>query len=378
MSTEVRAAGLTDVGRTRERNEDALFVGRTVFAVADGLGGHKAGEVASRLALSPIEAADEQGARRAAHHIAEAVRKGNRAVYERAQGDPGVSGMATTLTAVAIHDGIAHLAHVGDSRCYLLRGGAITQLSRDHTLVARMVADGKLTPAQAEQHPQRSVLTRALGHERDVDVHTQNVVLSSGDRLLLCSDGLSGLLGDEELLRLANSGSDLDEICRSLVDEANARGGPDNITAIVVDITTSPREGTAVPAPDTAGARPAARRVPVRALAWTGILAVVLLGAILGLRGWAGSSYYVGVDEDEQVTIYRGLPIRLPLVSREVEEATGVRITDISSPSLQRSLEDGIRAGSLEEARRIVDEQVWPNVRGGRPKVPGPEPTPSP
>ena len=379
MSTELRAAGLTDVGRARERNEDAYFVGRSVFAVADGLGGHKAGEVASRLALSPIEAADESGSRRAAHHIAEAVRRSNRAVHERAQGDPDVKGMATTLTAVAIHDGIAHLAHVGDSRCYLLRGGAITQLSRDHTLVARMVADGKLTPAEAEQHPQRSVLTRALGHEREVDVQTQNVVLSSGDRLLLCSDGLSGILSDDELLRLSNSGSDLDEICRALIEEANARGGPDNITAIVVDVTASPREGTAEPVPDSAaGARPAARRVPIRALVWTGIVAVLLLGGILGLRGWAGSSYYVGVDEDERVTIYRGLPITLPLVPRTVEEATDVHIEDIGSPSLQRSLEDGIRAGSLEEARRIVDEQVRPNASGRRPKVPTPEPTPSP
>ncbi|TMK83618.1 MAG: Stp1/IreP family PP2C-type Ser/Thr phosphatase [Actinobacteria bacterium] len=223
MSTavQVRSSFLTDVGRVRERNEDACFAGDHVFAVADGLGGHRAGEVASDLALGSVRALDQAEARAAAKGVAEAVRKGNRAVHDRAETDDSLRGMGTTMTAVVISGNTAFVAHVGDSRCYLIRGGAITQLSRDHTLVARMVSEGRLTPEQAEAHPQRSVLTRALGADKEVDVDESRFSLIDGDRLLLCSDGLTGMLGDDEIRDFATGGSDLDEICRRLIDAAN-------------------------------------------------------------------------------------------------------------------------------------------------------------
>jgi protein phosphatase len=374
----VRAAGLTDVGRTRERNEDSVFVGDAVFAVADGMGGHRGGDIASALALEPISALDDIDARKAAGHIAETVRRSNKHVFSSAQKDPELKGMGTTMTAVAVHDGVAHLAHVGDSRCYLIRGGTITQLSRDHTLVARLVADGKLTPAQAETHPQRSVLTRALGAERDVDVQAQNVVLASGDRLVLCSDGLSGLLSDQEIMARAATGSDLEEICRDLINEANERGGPDNISVIIVDVEESPRDGTAARAEPLAIVRD--RRAPVRALVWTGLIVAVVLATFIGLRIWASGSYYVGTD-GELVTIYKGLPLDLgPLTLSSEEEPTNVLMEDIQSDAIVRSLEEGIRADSLAEARRIVEEQIRPNLRPGPPSGTAPKlssPSPS-
>jgi protein phosphatase len=366
MTTQVRAAGQTDVGRARERNEDAWFSGTNVFAVADGLGGHRAGEVASELALESIRALDEQEPKKAANHVADAVRRGNRAVHTRAADDPELKGMGTTLTAIAVHDGVAHLAHVGDSRCYLLRGGSITQLSRDHTLVARMVAEGRLTPEQAEAHPQRSVLTRALGAERDVDVQTQNIVLQTGDRLLLCSDGLSGVLTDDDMLRFAGRGEDLQAICDELIDEANARGGPDNITAVLVEVVSAP----AGPAKRRDGA-PAVRerRFPVRAAAWMGIAAAVALVGLFALRQWATNSYYVG-EKDGKVTIFRGVP-GVPLAN--VEEPTDIEVAKIDSPSIRRSLENGIRASSLQDAWRIIEQQIEPNVEVEEPRAPLPK-----
>jgi hypothetical protein len=157
-----RAAGATDVGRVRDQNEDAYFVGAHVFAVADGLGGHLGGEVASNLALEPVSALDAQAPAKAADQLANAIRRANKTVHDRAQRDHALKGMGTTMTALAIDGAHASLGHVGDSRCYLVRAGRISQISTDHTLVARMVDEGKLTQEQAETHPQRSILTRAL------------------------------------------------------------------------------------------------------------------------------------------------------------------------------------------------------------------------
>lgn len=370
MTTTLRAAGASDVGRARERNEDAWFAGEVVFAVADGLGGHRAGEVASEIALEPLRALDGNDPKRAANHIAEAVHKSNRAVHARAGSDPELKGMGTTLTALAVHDGIAHLAHVGDSRCYLLRDGSITQLSKDHTLVARMVAEGKLTEEQAEAHPQRSVLTRALGAERDVDVQTQNVVLATGDRLLLCSDGLSGVLTEEDLLRIGGADDALEDICAALIDEANARGGPDNITAVLVDVVSAPAQRAAAP-----GDGPRAPRRGARWLALAGVAVAVVLIGLFAFRSWVMSSYYVG-ESAGKVTIFRGVP-NVPL--SDVEEPTELMVADIENPAVRRSVMEGIRASSLEEARQIIEERIKPNLTGApRRTPPVPSAVPSP
>lgn len=379
----IEREALTDVGRARERNEDSYYAGEYVFAVADGLGGHNAGDVASRLAVEPLAAFDRavEGLPddRLADALAKAVDAANKAVYQRAQNDAKVRGMGTTLTAVAIANGSAHLAHVGDSRCYLVRAGEISQLSSDHTLVARMVEEGKLTPEQAETHPQRSILTRALGAEPDIDVDTLEIQLLPGDRLVLCSDGLSSVIGDEQILATLADSKGLKEACKRLIDLANERGGPDNITVVVVEVTG---EGAARPAGSVVApprreispapvARRERRRIPVRPIVW--ILAVVVLGlgAWLGVRSWVNRSYFVGVA-DGVVAIYRGLPTEFAGIElNHVEERTTKPVDQVAE-RWRSQLEDGIPADNLAEAREIVGR-----VTASDGTVPTPTPTPT-
>jgi protein phosphatase len=229
----------TDVGRARSGNEDSYFCGRTVFAVADGLGGHQGGEVASAAAVEPLAALDgrefaEPG--EAAEALAAAIREGNAAILERAAGDPGLWGMGTTVTAAALA-GERHLqlAHVGDSRAYLLRDGSLEQLTTDHTVVGELVRRGRLTPEQAAIHPERSILTRAVGLDPRVPVDTPDPVeLRDGDQVLLCSDGLTEAVDDDRIAELLSAGADGEAACRSLIDAANAAGGPDNITVVLL------------------------------------------------------------------------------------------------------------------------------------------------
>ena len=373
MTLELRSASLTDVGRTRERNEDACFAGRHTFAVADGLGGHRAGEVASALALESITELDALDGKRAAAGLGDAVRKANRAVHERAASDIGMRGMGTTMTAVVIDGGLAHIAHVGDSRCYLIRGGMITQLSADHTLVAGMVADGKITPEQAETHPQRSILTRALGADRSVDVAESQFPLDVGDRLVLCSDGLTAMLSDEDIRALSATNTDLDEVCSHLIDEANARGGVDNITAVVIDVEGTP-EPTGPVAKARAPHRARARAVPTRLIVWVAVLLTLLVGGGVGVRMWADRTYYVGVSDDH-VAIYRGIHVQFAGIHlSHVEESTAIR-TEQVAPYYLPELREGVIAKSLEDARRIVSEQI-PRAGTPAPVTPLPGPTP--
>jgi protein phosphatase len=229
----------TDVGRARSGNEDSYFCGRTVFAVADGLGGHQGGEVASAAAVEPLAALDgrefaEPG--EAAETLAAAIREGNAAILERAAGDPGLWGMGTTVTAAALA-GERHLqlAHVGDSRAYLLRDGSLEQLTTDHTVVGELVRRGRLTPEQAAIHPERSILTRAVGLDPRVPVDTPDPVeLRDGDQVMLCSDGLTEAVDDDRIAELLSADADGEAACRSLIDAANAAGGPDNITVVLL------------------------------------------------------------------------------------------------------------------------------------------------
>ena len=229
----------TDVGRARSGNEDSYFCGRTVLAVADGLGGHQGGEVASAAAVEPLAALDgrefaEPG--EAAEALAAAIREGNAAILERAAGDPGLWGMGTTVTAAALA-GERHLqlAHVGDSRAYLLRDGSLEQLTTDHTVVGELVRRGRLTPEQAAIHPERSILTRAVGLDPRVPVDTPDPVeLRDGDQVMLCSDGLTEAVDDDRIAELLSADADGEAACRSLIDAANAAGGPDNITVVLL------------------------------------------------------------------------------------------------------------------------------------------------
>ncbi|HVL90562.1 MAG TPA: Stp1/IreP family PP2C-type Ser/Thr phosphatase [Actinomycetota bacterium] len=379
----IRWAAATDVGRARQLNEDSWFGGERIYAVADGLGGHRAGEVASRMAVEELARLDRKppdgdiGA-----ELVEAVRAAGRAVAQRSAGDPETAGMATTVTAIAMDGGAAHLAHVGDSRCYLLRGEQMTLVSTDHTLVARMVDEGAITLEQAETHPQRSVLTRALGTDPEVDVDHQVIPLAPGDRILLCSDGLSSVVPEPEIAGLLASVRDGDDLCRALVDEANRRGGPDNITVLIIDVPADAQlpvyDGTSSMAalPEEPVRRPVAppparrtRRVPVRLIVWLSILVLAVAGGLGGLRIWSDRNWFVGFDGD-QVAIYRGLPTDFWVSLHRVHEPTALTRDQVEPRYVER-LEEGLRASTLEEAREIAS-------RIPRAPTPTPSPTPSP
>lgn len=232
-----RAAGVTDTGRRRRQNEDAFVCEPPLFAIADGMGGAQAGELASRLAAAAIEEAgagpgDEEG-------VAGAVRTANARIFELSLTDPAVAGMGTTATVALVdeHAETLTLAHVGDSRAYRLRDGILEQLTTDHSLVAELVRTGRLTEAEAAVHPHRSVITRALGTEADVEVDTRTLELAPGDLVLLCSDGLSAMVPDDAIARLLDeSGRDPYVAADALVRAANAAGGDDNVTVVVFEL----------------------------------------------------------------------------------------------------------------------------------------------
>jgi PPM family protein phosphatase len=232
----------TDVGRARSGNEDSYFCGRTVFAVADGLGGHQGGEVASATAIKPLAALDGRefaDPGQAAEALADAIRQANSAILGQATGDPDLWGMGTTLTAAAVAgDRHLQLAHVGDSRAYLLRDESLDQVTTDHTVVGELVRRGRLTPEQAAIHPERSILTRAVGLDPRIPVDTPAPLeLAPGDQVLLCSDGLTEVVPDVKLTELLTTEPDGDAACRSLIDAANSAGGPDNITVVLVRVS---------------------------------------------------------------------------------------------------------------------------------------------
>ena len=232
------SAGVTDTGRRRRQNEDSFVHEPPIFAIADGMGGAQAGEVASRLAAAVLEEADGTQPSGEAR-VAELIQEANRRVYERSNEDAAVSGMGTTMTVALLDDasGTVAIGHVGDSRAYLVRDGELEQLTEDHTLVNELLKSGKLSPEEAVVHPQRSVITRALGTEADVDVDTFTVETRPGDVFLLCSDGLSSMISDGEILGLVrNADGDLEATLRSLIQAANTSGGDDNITVVAFEI----------------------------------------------------------------------------------------------------------------------------------------------
>ena len=319
----MRSAFATDLGRRRRHNEDAYVCEPPLYAIADGMGGAQAGEIASGLAAAVLSEAggDEQGEERVAALIQEA----NRRVFRRSSEDAAASGMGTTMTVALVDraSGTIALGHVGDSRAYRVRGDELEQLTDDHSLVGELVRGGKLSVEEAEAHPQRSVITRAVGTEPEVDVDTFTVEVEPGDVYLLCSDGLTDMVADNEILSVLGDADDLDRAARALVDAANAGGGEDNITVVLFavdedepagDTMTTPALGEpeddedtlsgldSVPAVDTAvvpaeavrehlertqpeeAARPARRRrslVPLTVLVF--LLFALILLAIWGL-----------------------------------------------------------------------------------------------
>jgi serine/threonine protein phosphatase PrpC len=245
----IRAVGReSSTGNKRRRNEDSFVVAPPLFAVADGMGGAQAGEVASKLAAAALEDTDP-GALGGEERVVELIQEANRRVYERANADPTASGMGTTITAALVEGMRVTFGHVGDSRAYLVRDGVMDQLTEDHSLVNELMKSGKLSPEEAETHPQRSVITRALGTDPDVDVDTFVVDAQEGDLFLICSDGLTTMVGDEDILALLERHhDDLDRAAKSLIAAANRAGGEDNITVIAFTIRADGADTVKTPA----------------------------------------------------------------------------------------------------------------------------------
>jgi protein phosphatase len=250
---ELRAYGLTDVGRQRQHNEDTFLVqpDAQLFLVADGMGGHAAGEIASKIAAETISEfiittkeddgtwphAYDERYRRSTNRLMTALRLANTRVLEAMRKDARLRGMGTTVVASLIDGDLASIAHVGDSRAYLIRGGQMSRITNDHSWVFEQVQAGMLTEAEAEKHPLRNVITRALGGALTVNPEASEYQVRESDTILLCSDGLTGMVPEEEILRIVTENENVQEACRALIDFANARGGYDNVTAILIKVT---------------------------------------------------------------------------------------------------------------------------------------------
>jgi len=226
----------TDTGKKRRRNEDEYVVEPPLFAIADGMGGAQAGELASSLAAGAVRGG-EGAAGGGEEYVVELIQEANRRVYQRSSQDAAVSGMGTTMTVALVEEGAVFFGHVGDSRAYLIRDGKLEQLTEDHSLVAELVRSGKLSPEEAETHPQRSVITRALGTDPDVDVDTFSIPTQPGDLFMLCSDGLTSMVEDDVILSTVEKHRDnLQTAAKALIRAANKGGGEDNITVVFFEI----------------------------------------------------------------------------------------------------------------------------------------------
>ncbi len=357
----------TDVGRARDGNEDSYLVQPPLFVVADGMGGHLAGEVASQTAIRVITDQYESDPASADSQLAAYVQEANRAIHAKSEESPDLSGMGTTCTLLFLDGTDAHFVHVGDSRAYLFRQGEMSQITEDHTLVERMVKEGRIQRNEAARHPQRNVITRALGLDEDVNVDTVDIVVRTGDRLLLCSDGLNSMLDDEEIRSLLESEPDAQSTADRLVERANEAGGDDNITVIVIDVG---REDTAAPPPPPAvqNTDPGDRVMPQSEVDDEGprrswlkrlVIAAVVIGLIAGAGFFAARyaldhSYFVGATEDGTIAIFKGIPDEFAgLTLRSEEELSDITVDDLPE-NLRDNVEEGIKVDSLEDGRSTL------------------------
>ena len=358
----VTAAAATDVGLVREGNEDSYLTEGPLFAVADGMGGHRGGEVASQLAVETLEKLFKEGA----GDLPDQVQEANRVVFERSVLDRKVAGMGTTLTAALVEGDRVRLAHVGDSRAYLLRDGTLRLLTEDHTLVHRMVSEGEISKEEAETHPQRSVLTRALGVDTVVDVDDDSLQVRPGDRLLLCTDGLTSMVSEDEIEEVLRTVPDPREAAQRLVRMANEAGGVDNTTVVILDFSDDDAagrpDGQATPsreaiAPARVGRPARSRRLPTqRLLLWVGIIVAVVVVALVGLRLYLDSQWYVGVS-DRHVAIFRGIPTEVAGFDlHHVVVETTISAEKAESLAVYGDLGDGITAEDRERASAIVEQ----------------------
>jgi PPM family protein phosphatase len=374
----------TDTGRQRNANEDSLFVRPPLFVVADGMGGAQAGEVASKTAAETFDAELPQGPPEQV--LRQMIEAANRRVHEHALSDPSLAGMGTTVTAVILDPEAEEVAigHVGDSRAYRLRGGKLERLTRDHSLVEELRRKGQLTEAQAEDHPQRSIITRALGPEPEVEVDLQTAPAQAGDVFLICSDGLTTMLDDERLARLLSRATTMQAAARALVDEANRAGGRDNITVIAfrvgdADAPSSAPEGATLigAAAEEAGltatevrrraaaeaarkrreelaARPRHRRLRTFAK----VAAALIVVAAIAFGAWYGNRqvWFLGTDSAGRVALYRGLPYELPFGVKLYSERYASPIQTSSLPARRRDAVTGQDLRSRGDAVSLIEE----------------------
>jgi protein phosphatase len=386
----------SDLGRQRQGNEDNYFVRAPLFVVADGMGGAQAGEVASEMAVESFGGGLPDGS--PADALVRVIEDANRRIHDRSRAEAQRAGMGTTVTAAYVGEREVTIAHVGDSRAYVLRDGELTRLTRDHSLVGELVARGKLTEEQAETHPQRSVITRALGPEPDVQVDVQAYQARAGDVFMVCSDGLTSMVPEARVRELLTAAGSLEQAGRELIAAANDAGGRDNITVILFRLEevdgedeqaeyatwegeavggegiTRPRgddgphaQATTVlsavreadpieePPPRTAPApgRPRRRRrLP------TGLLALVAVLAIVAAGLWTASRavYFLGVDDTGTVTVYRGVPYELPLGLElyEPEYVSGVRLAQV--PEARRATFTEHKWRSEQDAKDLISQ----------------------
>lgn len=340
------AAGLTDPGLTRPQNEDSYLVEPPLYAVADGMGGHRAGEVASRVALSELLANSPRTVD--AKALARAVRAANRAVIESSHQSRTRTGMGTTLTAAMVDGTYVAVAHIGDSRAYLLHEGRLRRVTEDHSMVADLVRQGAISEEDARFHPQRSVITRALGSDPNVVADVYEIDASPGDRLLLASDGLTGMIPDDYIAELLLAERDPKAATEKLVEAANRAGGYDNITVIVVDLDDTPAKDKA----PARGSAEAGRRTASRLL-WIVAALSLVLATGWGAWTWANTRAYL-IDEGGYVAVYRGIPGSFVGVSLHWRvQTTDVPVTSLETP-LRSRLAEGIVFGEVSDALQRV------------------------
>jgi PPM family protein phosphatase len=389
MSLALRYAARSDRGLVRGNNQDSVYAGPRLLAVADGMGGHAAGDVASKVVIAALEHLDDDApSGDMLQALRDAVFEGSEHLREVIRESPQLEGMGTTLTAILFAGGRLALCHVGDSRAYLLRDGQLSQITHDDTFVQTLIDDGRITPEEANHHPQRSLLLRALNGQ-DVDPDLSMREARAGDRYLLCSDGLSGVVS-EETLAAALTDPDPQSTADRLIELALRSGGPDNITVIVADVveddgrgvlepvvdgaagdnvgqrevdprSAAGRAALADPPPPSPATAPLAAPPPAprrrRRLLWALATVLVAAAAAAGAYAWVLSNWFVGVqatDGGDRVTVFRGLDTAvLGLSLNQVSDVTEVAVDDLT-PADANKVRRGIEATDGAHADRIV------------------------
>jgi protein phosphatase len=371
----------TDTGRQRRGNEDAFYARAPLFAVADGMGGAQAGEVASHLAVEVLEQGLPVGAGSVEERLRARVREANARIMESAQADDARAGMGTTLTVAYVGEDELTVAHVGDSRLYRMREGTFERLTDDHSLVEELVRQGKLTPEEADEHPQRSIITRALGAEEGVEADSRTWPGRDGDVYLICSDGLTSMVPEAQVGEILTTAASLAAAGRSLIDAANDAGGRDNITVVLFrleevgsaapatqataehrSVAREPGAGATAPVaqieprpPRAAAQAPRRRRrlrVPVGPILVLFLVACVVLGAYYASQ----TVYFVGASDDGFVSVYRGLPYDLPagLHLYSVNYESGAPVDELTPAQKRTITEHKLR--SKDDAQDLVNQ----------------------